>query len=134
MPPTQVIMPNDHVMCFKVWSELYSCLTHDYPDNNHTISNCIQDDTSYHGYNESTDSKQSSVHNVQHSNPFTMDTIQQRLQHLLDQPHEAEENLSSFNQHLANQETADDHTPTETDNIDNQHQVMLFTCTNCLLF
>ena len=64
-----------------------------------------------------------------------MDTIQQRLQHLLDQP-EAEENLSSFSQHLVTQETAEDHTPTETDNVNNQHQVMLYTytivyCFNC---
>lgn len=131
MPLTQVIMPNDHVMCFMVWNELYSCLTHDYHDNHqtNTVSNCVQNNASYHSYNDSTDGSQPSAHNMQYSNPFTMDTIQERLQYLLCQP-EAEEHLSSVNQLLTNQETADNHTPTETDNTtDNQHQVMSFTCT-----
>lgn len=123
MPLTQVIMPNDHVMCFKVWNELYSCLIHDCPDD-HTTTDYIHEDASYHGYSDITDGEHSS-HNIQHSNPFTMDTIQQRLQHLLDQPDE-EILSSSFNLDLANQETVDDHTSIEPESMDNQHQVMLF--------
>ena len=121
-------MPNDHVMCFKVWNELYSCLTHDYLDDqtDNVVSDYMQDDLSYHGYNDDIpDDEHSLSHDIQHSNPFTMDTIQQRLQHLLHCPEE--EKLSSSFHYLANQEAVvDDHTSIEADNMENQTQVMLF--------
>lgn len=126
-------MPNDHVMCFKVWNELYSCLTHDYHDNQidhvNVVTNHMQDDFSYHGYNDDiTDGHLS--HDIHRSSPFTMDTIQQRLQDLLYHPEE--EKLSvDLNPSLANQEVVDDHTSIEADYVENQHQVYFIY--NCLL-
>lgn len=126
MPFVQAIMPNDHVMCFKVWNELYSCLTHDhlYDQTDHDVSNYTQDDndSSYHGYNDDITDDQQSLHNIQRSSPFTMDTIQQRLHYLLD-PSEDKLSSASSDLYLANQETDHDHTSLEPDNIDKQNQV-----------
>jgi len=133
----QVIMPNDHVMCFKVWSELHSYLTHhhhyDQTDHHYDQTDCHvhnytqdDDDSSYHGYHDDiTDDEQSSLHNITHSSPFTMNAIQQRLQHLLEHPELEEDKLStaSSDQYLANQEKDNDHTSSETDNTDKQNQV-----------
>ena len=118
-------MPNDHVMCFKVWNELYSCLTHDYHDDqiDHVdmVANHMQDDFSYHGYNDDITNEHLS-HDIHCSSPFTMDTIQQRLQDLLYHPEEEKLSLN-LNPSLANQEAVDDHTSIEADNVENQHQV-----------
>lgn len=112
-------------MCFKVWNELCSCLSHayNYPADQ---TDCIQD--GYHGDSDDddfTDDKHSTSHDIQHSSLFTMDAIQLRLQHLLDQPEEENRSLASFNLFLANQEIEDDHTSKEPDSIDHQNQVML---------
>lgn len=125
-------MPNDHVMCFKLWNELYSYLIQDSPDDQtDTISNYNQDDdTGYHGYSDDHTDGEHSSHNIQYSSSFTMDTIQQRLQDLLHHSKSEEQLSPSSDLDSANQETADEHTPTET-NMDNQHQVMLFTIVYC---
>ena len=124
-------MPNDHVMCFKVWNELYSCLTHDYLDDqtDNVVSNYTQDDLSYHGYDDDITDSEHSSHDIQYSSPFAMDTIQHRLKCLLHHPEE-EKLSSSFNLNLTNQEASvDEHTSVEAVNMENQNhnQVMLFT-------
>ena len=118
MPIMQVIMPNYHVMCFKVWNELYSSLTHRHHDNKTNV------DFGSHGYNDDITDGEVSSHDIQCSNPFTMDTIQHRIHHLLDCPEE-EKLISSLNLYLANQEAPNEHTSTETDNTGNQNQVIL---------
>ena len=111
-------MPNDHVMCFKVWNELYSSLTHRYHDNSQ--SNVHFDS---HDYSDDITDGEISSDNIQCSSPFTMDTIQHRIHHLLDCPEE-EKLSSSLDLYLANQEAPNEHTSIESDNTGNHNQVI----------
>lgn len=126
-------MPNDHVMCFKVWNELYACLTHNHPYDLTDVpsSSCMQD-SSYHGYSDDiTDDEQQSTNIIQHSSLYTMDVIQKRLHHLLDHPEEEKLLLGSINAYPSNQDAVDDHTSSEGD-ADSRNQVMLFTSLSSL--
>ena len=120
-------MPNDHVMCFKVWNELYSCLTHDYHDDQtdhvNIVTNHMQDDFSYRGYNDDiTDDEHLSSHDIHLQQPLHHGYIQQRLRDLLHCPEE--EKLSpNSNPTLTKEEAVDDHTSIKADNVENQHQV-----------
>ena len=118
-------MPNDHVMCLVVWRELYSSLSHSFHDNSKPVSKQDQqvDDEIDNMSDDLEDTSLVATNNIQHSAPFVMETIQQRVKQLVITPNSAVSSKDS--QILSNQlkEEIADHTPMESAD-DSLHQVI----------
>jgi len=119
-------MPNNHVICLVVWRELYSCLSHNFHDNSKLDSK--QDQQIGDEKDNASDELDDGSLNIQHSMPFVMETIQQRVKQLVNNP--VSSISSKGSQVLINQSKKESGDHTSMEPADNSlHQVSLITPT-----